>query len=421
MQKNLLVIFILLSFISKTITTYEGSATVLGRITFADIFGALSIIFGIKQVVLGFVKSRKISIIYYAGVFMVLLFFAPIMWSLNPLATIIECLIVLFLLVVSVCLFYQFKEKLLTVVIPFLIYTLIVSSVLGFYDLLASTIGLPRIFAQRNDGEAISGFRNAGQAGAYYLIFLSMLIPLRNSSLYPELSPRIRKLLNIALIVGICFFFATGKIAAYIGLVAGVFFYAVKNRNIKTVFLILFSFIPIFFIYINLEQIAPDVYNRIQNKIETRIVQNVEGTSQNSFFETNWGGAIATFEEYPYTGSGLGGFVGNIHAYEVHSTYLKMLAETGLVGTFGYILFMFLVLLLFIKPKIHDRNVYYDYLSDMLPFFLGCVISWSYTYHLRKREFWIFIALLMITRYMAKKKALERANTRIDTSSHELR
>lgn len=420
MQKNFLIIFILLSFISKTITTYEGSATVLGRITFADIFGALSILFGIRQVILGFLGSRNVSYIYYAGISMVLLFFAPIMWSLNPFATMIECLIVVFLLVISVCIFYQFKEKLLSVVIPFLIYTLFISSILGFYDLLASTIGLPRIFAQRNDGEAISGFRNAGQAGAYYLVFLSMLIPLRNSKLYFELKGRTRKMLNITLIVGICFFFATGKIAAYAGLVAGIFFYAVKNRNIKTIILILFSFIPIFFIYSNLKSIAPDVYNRIQNKIETRIVQNVEGTSQNSFFTTNWGGAISTFEDYPYTGSGLGGFVGNIHAYEVHSTYLKLLAETGLIGTFGYVLFMLLVLLLFIKPKLHDRNVYYDYLSDMLPFFLGCVISWSYTYHLRKREFWIFVAVLMITRFLAKKKAMSQAQTRLNHRTHEL-
>ncbi len=420
MQKNFLIIFILLSFISKTITTYEGSATILGRITFADLFGALSLVFGIRQLLMGYITSRKISLVYYAALFMVLLFFMPILLSYNPLATIIETLIIVFLILVSVCIYYQFREKLVEVIFPTLIYTLLIASVLGFYDVLASTVGLPRIFAQRNDGEAISGFRNAGQAGAYYLVFLTMLIPLRYSSLRLKLSSRTKKVLDITLILGFLFFFATGKIAAYIGLVAGILFYAIKRRNIKTVLAILLAIIPIGFVYINLERIAPEVYYRIQDKIETRIVQNVEGTSENNFFSTNWGSAVQTFEDIPLTGSGLGGFAGNFHQNEVHSTYLKMLAETGLIGTFGYVLFMLLVFLLFIKPKAHDRNVYYEYLSDMLPFFLGCVISWSYTYHLRKREFWIFVAVLMITRFLAKKKAMSQAQTRLNNRSHEL-
>lgn len=406
MQRNFLIIFMLLSFISKTITTYEGSASVLGRVTYADMFGVLVLLFGIRQLLMGYIKSRKTSLVYYAALFMVLLFFVPILVSYNPLATIIESLIIVFLVLVSICLFYQFKDKLIEVVFPVLIYTLLIASVLGFYDVLASSVGLPRIFAQRNDGEAISGFRNAGQAGAYYLVFLTMLIPLRYSVLYKKLSVRVKKILNITLILGVLFIFATGKIAAYIGLVSGVLFYAIKRRNLKTILLIVISIVPIIFIYLNLDRIAPEVNRRIESKIQTRIVENVQGTSQNDFFSSNWGTAVETFEQIPLTGSGLGGFAGNFHQNEVHSTYLKMLAETGLIGTLGYVLFMFLTLLLFIRPKTHARNIYYDYLSDMLPFFLGCIISWSYTYHLRKREFWIFIAVLMITRYLAKKQAV---------------
>ena len=132
---------------------------------------------------LGYIKSRQISWVYYGGILMVLMFFLPIMFSYNKLATIIESLIILFLILLSMSIFYQFKEKLVSTILPLLIYTLLIASILGFYDVLASTVGLPRIFSARNDGEAISGFRNAGQAGAYYLVFLTMLIPLKYSIL----------------------------------------------------------------------------------------------------------------------------------------------------------------------------------------------------------------------------------------------
>tara|TARA_R110002051_G_scaffold119001_1_gene192624 strand:+ start:6044 stop:7303 length:1260 start_codon:yes stop_codon:yes gene_type:complete len=407
MQKKFLLSFILLSFISKTIVTYEGSASILGRITFADLFGALALLFGIRQLLLGYMKSRQISFVYYAGFFMVLLFFLPILFSYNQRATIVESLIILFLILISITIFYQFKDKLIKIILPTLIYTLLLSSILGFYDVLASTIGLPRIFSQRNDGEAMSGFRNAGQAGAYYLVLLTILIPLKYSKLKLHLKPREQKFLDITLVLGLLFIFATGKIAAYIGIVAGILFYAIKKRNLKTVLLIVISSFSISIIYANLDKIAPDLYIRLEDKIQERIIRNVDGTSQNDFFTTNWGSAINTFEDLPLTGSGLGAFAGNFHQNEVHSTYLKMLAETGLIGTFGYLILMFLVYFLFKRPKSHFRNIYYDYLGDMLPFFFGCVISWSYTYHLRKREFWIFVAVLMITRYMAKKQNLE--------------
>ena len=163
------------------------------------------------------------------------------------------------------------------------------------------------------------------------------------------------------MVLGLIFIFATGKIAAYFGFVAGVLFYAIKKRNLKTVILILIGGIGIVYIYTNLDKIAPSVHARIELKIQDRIVKNVDGTSENDFFTTNWGNAIKTFEEIPLTGSGLGGFAGNFHKNEVHSTYLKMLAETGLIGTLGYCILMLMVFYLFKKPKFHKKNIYYDY------------------------------------------------------------
>ena len=60
-------------------------------------------------------------------------------------------------------------------------------------------------------------------------------------------------------------------------------------------------------------------------------------------------------------------------------------------------------MLLFKKPKQYYKdNPYIDYLQRMIPFVIGCMVSWGYTYHLRKREFWIMIAILVIVTYQAK-------------------
>ena len=108
------------------------------------------------------------------------------------------------------------------------------------------------------------------------------------------------------------------------------------------------------------------------------------------------------FEDRPFIGSGIGAFHGVYSTHEVHSTYLKMLGETGLIGTMGYILFMIFLLRLFKIGKYKKENPFSDYIMTMLPFLLGCLLSWSYTYHLRKREFWIMVSVLVIANYCAK-------------------
>ena len=57
--------------------------------------------------------------------------------------------------------------------------TSLIASGTGIWDLISEVTALPRIFPPRNNGEVMSGFRNAGQAGAFILVALSVFLPYR--------------------------------------------------------------------------------------------------------------------------------------------------------------------------------------------------------------------------------------------------
>ncbi|GEQ87204.1 hypothetical protein ULMS_27120 [Patiriisocius marinistellae] len=400
MKKFFFIIFIFLSFITQTITE-PGTNPILSRLTPSDIFGALGLLFGVTALTKGFTSSSSLSKVYQSSLFLIVCFFLPIMFSYNITGTLIESLILLFLILISVTIFQNFKNNLLDSLFPILMYTMICASILGFYDLISSTIGLPRIFPKRTDGEALSGFRNAGQAGAYYLVMLSILIPLRYSSLYDLVSPRNRKILRVSIIISIIFIFLTGKIAAYIGLAAGILFFLLYKRNFKATFGVIFGVALLSILWVNLETLLPNLHNRVSKKYDSRVTQRIEGTNKGGFMEKNFGAAIQSFEDRPLIGSGIGGFSSKYGTHEVHSTYFKMLGETGLFGVIGYLIFLISFIYMFKYRKFRKVNPYSDYLATMFPFILGCLISWGYTYHLRKREFWILVAVIMIVNYCA--------------------
>jgi len=400
MVKKLLILFIFLSFITKSIGGIESSNPILARVTFSDLFGALALLFGIQYLFKGLIEANKITKLFTISLWLIGLLFLLSPFSLNIQSTLIETLILLFLILLSVLIFYLFKDELSETIFPLIINTTIIAALLGFYDLAASIVGLPRLFDARNDGEVISGFRNAGQAGAYFLVFLSLLIPLNYSDLKSHLSVRYQKRLIISIIISIIFLFSTGKIAAYIGLVIGLFLFFIQQRKFKIIFYGSIMALVLYVGFLNLEKIVPNFNKRISYKIESRIIQQYEGTSTNNFFETNYNAAIQSFIDNPLAGSGLGGFTEKYGRYEVHSTYLKMLGEGGIFVTIVYVIFMIIFLKLFIG-KTSNINPFIIYLKFMVPFILGCLVSWSYTYHLRKREFWILVAVVIIVTYNA--------------------
>lgn len=376
-----------------------GENPVFSRVTLSDLFGGLALVFGLNALFHSFAVVKTFSNIYKASFFFLLCLILPIAFSFNMEATMVEIVILFYLMLVSMLLFIEFKDSFESVLLPVIMYTALLAAAVGLYDYLALLVGLPRIFPQRASGEILSGFRNAGQAGAYFLVIVTILYPLRFSSLYDKLSIKNKRLLNLSLFASLLFLALSGKIAAYIGVFVGFLGYAILKRNTRTIVSLSVLAVLLVVLFMNLKTVAPKMYDRIAYKYETRVSEKLRGDiGEGDFLVNNLGKAIDAFVERPFTGSGLGAFVGPYGTHEVHSTYFKMFGETGLLGVTGYIVFVFFLIRL-IRKRVSFGNEYSSYLRSMLPFIIGCFISWAYTYHLRKREFWLLLAVILITVY----------------------
>jgi len=165
------------------------------------------------------------------------------------------------------------------------------------------------------------------------------------------------------------------------------------------------------FTYYNLESIAPQAADRIARKYDTRLHGIIIGENQmmneRSFLGQNIRVSLRSFYDNPMTGSGIGAFEGNFDSdYEVHSTYFKMLGEAGIIGFLAYFIFMFkLSCCLEYRAR---NNSWQEFIYYYIPFFIGCIISWAYTYHMRKREFWIMAAIITIIHFIIKYEIRHR-------------
>lgn len=401
-MKNIVFFFVSFSILTSFITRTYGDSGILARVVFADLFGAASIAFFI-------LSGQKLltGTSLQAALIVVIAFSAGIFATKVLDATLIELLILLFLILSFRIIYSLYRsEDGFIKLIKLIIYTSLLASFTGFYGFIAGITGLPNIFAERATGEILSGFRDAGQAGAYALIMLTILMPLRSSTLNKKLNKQSLVLLNITIISLILFLFLTGKIAAYIGFAFCLFFNALQKRRLGSVLLIAIIAGSISIVWYKLKNISPDVYNRISSKYENRITDNVSGKNditETGFFAENLGASINVFLNHPLTGSGIGAFFPIYDRHEVHSTYFKLLGETGIIGTIAYIYFLLIFFSHFKDvSRIKKKNPYANYLWNMIPFILGCFISWAYTYHLRKREFWILFAVICIASYLKK-------------------
>lgn len=421
-SKYLLWLFVFFSFITHPIggqMSVENLTNPLKRMTLGDLAG----FGGIFLFILANMRSR-ISVpelFKYAILFLFCL--APgILVSSRPFTTFFEIFILSFLIIISVCIYNTHKkfDNFISLLKVMMITTLC-CSIVGIYDLVAGFTSLPFLFKPRMFeadgitqyssglvGEAKSGFRNAGQAGAYMLHMLTILLPIQFSKLKLFFNKRWNKLLRITLLFSVIFLFITFKVSALIGMVVGVFFYSIFFRNTKFIFGILVFILLGVAAFPATEVWAPKFYNRVIYKFDTRIAANaakIAGeqvkTKKKSFIEKNIGLAMLSFKTNPLFGSGIGAFSGRYGKHEVHSTPFKLVGETGILGIIGYLFLITVVLIYFVRAFPYTRdNPFRQFLLSALPFFFGCMVSWGYTWHIRKRSFWIILMVIAIASYM---------------------
>lgn len=379
------------------------SHRVVGRMTPSDFVILTSFI-----VFILFGKKIKFNRVTNSSFFLLICFSAGLIFTKNLTQTFVELLAHLFL-ILTFLIFIQvfttlkdFKHVILTFSVGSFL-----ASAIGIWDLSTVLTGYPEIVGLGLDRRLPSGtFRNGGQAGAYMLISFSLLFALLNSKLIRQFSKKEKAVILISCLFSLLYIFFSAKIAAFIGIAIGIFLYIILNRKFQSLIYVALFFGILFFSFKYLLKSENKITSRIVYKYNTRIKNNLESDEENSremeWMEGNFGTALKVFAKYPIAGSGIGGFQRIYHINEVHSTPLKLLGEAGLLGVFGYLLFMSSVVLMFMHKGKFKKNQYNDYLRRLFPLFLGCLVSWGYTYHLRKREFWIMISIIFLVKELSK-------------------
>lgn len=394
-----------LYFFSAGITWVEGEAGsgISGRVTFADIIGVLLIVLAFFQVL---TKKRAALFIpseykWYIP-FLFLLIISMIL-SAKPLVGLLEILVHFYIFIVSLFLINIFKnyssDDLFGKLLLLILYS---GGALAAIGLLQFFI-FPNLFLGVHGG--LSGtFRNTGQAGAFFSTYLAILIP---GFLTGLIKPRIRNYFILTMILMALLF--TFKRSAQIGFIVGAILIVLKllrSSSIRDkkigayVFTAVALLTPLGLVlfYWGIENISGMAW-RFSNKINANTVQSFS----EGFLAENLHGMWKAFSAKPLLGVGPANVAGVYTLkYELHSTYMKIIATTGLVGTLAYIIFMLSFFVSVFKAR--SVNIYGRYLSYFLPFYFGLMISWAYTYHLRKREFWILFAIISFALFLYKNK-----------------
>ncbi|MFT4800620.1 O-antigen ligase family protein [Patiriisocius sp. Uisw_047] len=405
--KYLYIAFFITSFISYTLKE-KGLHLVWSRTTVADFIVLLALVFTIPAFLHMFKNLLKFPKPYLAAGILLIGFLITAIFSSYPMMTLVECIIILFLLLISIGIYLTFRETPLSSLLSWFMWGAILFTVIGFYDLAAEQYGFYRVFpVAKYPGVLIAGFKNTGQAGSFFMIIFILLLPLRFSKTIDLISKSRRLLLNIALVSCLLMLFTLGKYSVIFGLIVGTILFALFTRR-KAIVFYLIAVIVFFIGFIQiLKVILPDAYGRVGFKFENRVLKNELNTKEAGFIEENFTAAITAFIDHPITGCGLGTFQCTYHFYEVHSTYLKMLGEAGLIGVFAYLFFMFRFVRIFPINWKQSENPLTHYLQCMLPLLLGAFVTWTYTYHLRKREFWILLAIVLIVDWKRRRSELD--------------
>jgi O-antigen ligase len=128
-----------------------------------------------------------------------------------------------------------------------------------------------------------------------------------------------------------------------------------------------------------------------------------------------WGKTINTFYSNPLTGVGLGNYSFPYHIY-VHNEVLQMVAETGIIGTGGFLLFLFFVFKHSIQQYFHNYSLEIKVLR--LALISGCFVTLmhsmiSYNLHSATSSFFFFVGLgiLCANNSKATKRGILPRNT----------
>jgi len=414
------VLFICTSFVTKSFCHLTGLPLNFElwhcRMSPCDIFGFLFIL----TVFLNFKKNEySIPKVYKYVFFFWLCCIPSVINAYKVENTILSLAIYLYGILISLGVYNVFKSKAKVLFLVKIIFALLsVLMLISFYDLFANYNNLPNIFAPKivyKDGQiheiirnqVLLGFRNSSQLGSFFYFYSLLIIPF----VFLKKMEWSNKNLVIALILLSLIFsiiLISYKVTAILSLIGSILLLVIfgRNRLSYSRFLVFIgSLIVIASITLS---INPEIQKQINYKYRKRILvwftpDAGAKKSTDKFIKRNYTKAWNAFKKYPLTGVGLHNFL-YYDKNEVHSTPLKLLSNTGLAGTLSFLL----VIIVFFKEFYHHIRSKYgiglesDYYVLLVLLIIGSLPSWLYDINLRKREFWLVLAVVLILLSLSK-------------------
>ncbi|MFO3796153.1 MAG: O-antigen ligase family protein, partial [Anaerolineales bacterium] len=275
---------------------------------------------------------------------------------------------------------------------------------------------VPNLFGGLVAGGLQGPFRNTGQAGSFFGVHLAIVLAFVLGGVIP------RTVLNAALVVAISLaLLFTLKRASLVATSVGIFLLTARmafsirssQRRLALAFagLSLVASMGGLLMFGWAQEVVPDFDWRLGQKYNANILRQFS----EGFFAENVNSTFAALSDNPLIGVGLDNVRGIYQYHEIHSTYLGVLAYGGLLGAIGYVLFIgVFVSTTYSESKSEPKNDWTMFLCIILPLLIGLLIGWAYTYHIRKREFWILVTFVVVAIHMSRnlRKVHKKNNER---------
>lgn len=193
-----------------------------------------------------------------------------------------------------------------------------------------------------------------------------------------------------------------------------VFFIIIFLSINKKIYLLLIFSLLIITSY-NIFQISPNSINRLQTISSTN--SNVQPNYERILM---WQSALNMFIEHPITGIGIGNYhkeyvshyqspLSKENQYHPHNVLLSMLAQSGLIGTIGYLLLFIYLYYKSISNYIKDKNIIdLTFLSSLLAFSLNGLTDCNFVGHNLKELTYMFYFITGM--YLVCKKYIINKN-----------
>jgi len=155
--------------------------------------------------------------------------------------------------------------------------------------------------------------------------------------------------------------------------------------------------------------------NEIDDRLRQALMADDDRVARETFAYTQLEGVKAGFSAHPVLGTGWGGFFRSQYSldrHEIHSTPLRFLTETGLVGLALYVVFMAVLFRITIRLFLALRTGPWGQMGFTFLVALSSMsVSYLYNRHITERTFWLFVVVLM-----AVDRALEQERSQPSTA-----